>query len=349
MTDATGGAIGALEAALGARSIDAFNRTILPPLCDVTGSPKGLIYISDPRLPTSYYADHGMPEAESVDLWASCEGAFERILEALGEETSPQPSVGPGLVLTPLPVDGRVIGAIGLATDAGIAGIGNGFPAVLARIVDTLADRLTAERKLLHLNTYLTVSSMLARSVDLEELLEVALYCSMEAVSAEAASILLLDEKKQNFRFFRVEGTAKPLLGGTTFPATEGVAGRVLQTREAEIVNNAESDEQFYGKIDLETGFRTRNMIAVPLIAADEPIGVLEVLNHGNGDGFSADERLILVSVADEVAFAVRNATLFDYVISTYCKRRQGQNSCKGCERPLGSWTPCVRYREFQP
>ena len=201
----------------------------------------------------------------------------------------------------------------------------------------------------MHLNTYLTVSSMLARSVDLAELLEVALYCSMEAVSAEAASILLLDEEKENFQFYRVEGSAKPLLGGATFPVTEGVAGRVLSSLEAEIVNDAESDEQFYGKIDLETGFRTRNMIAVPLVAGDEPIGVLEVLNHGDGEAFSADERVILVSVADEVAFAVRNATVFDYVINTYCKRRQGQNSCKGCERPLGSWTPCMRYREFLP
>ena len=57
-----------------------------------------------------------------------------------------------------------------------------------------------SERQLLHLNTYLTVSLMLVQSLDLHELLEVALYCCMDAVSAEADSVLLLDDDKQNFK-----------------------------------------------------------------------------------------------------------------------------------------------------
>lgn len=357
MADAArNGEVELIEAALGTRDVDAFNRTVLPLLCDVAGAPSGLIFVSDPRLPTTHYLDQGFSAEQSTAFRASCADWHQRLLdspdnplEALLTDAGDLPQ----LALRPLPVEGRLVGMVGMATRGNGEGIFAELPplllATLARVADNLADRAAAERKLLHLNTYLTVSSMLARSVDLAELLEVALYCSMEAVSAEAASILLLDEDKVNFQFFRVEGAAKPLLGGTTFPATEGVAGRVLQTLEAEIVNDAVTDEQFYGKIDLETGFRTRNMIAVPLVAGDEPIGVLEVLNHDDGGAFSADERIILVAFADEVAFAVRNATVFDYVINTYCKRRQGENSCKGCERPLGSWTPCMRYREFLP
>jgi len=345
------GVVEVVEVALGMRGIKDFNSAVLPMLCDVAGTPTGLIYILDPRLPVSYYTDQGLASEQSAALQTACVEWFERLLAEPADAPKPMfvdEGDPPSLVLHPLPVDGRLIGMVGLAaTETGV--LSPQLLATLARVVDNLTDRVTAERKLMHLNTYLTVSSMLARSVDLAELLEVALYCSMEAVSAEAASILLLDEEKENFQFYRVEGSAKPLLGGMTFPVTEGVAGRVLKSLEAEIVNDAETDEQFYGRIDLETGFRTRNMIAVPLVAGDEPIGVLEVLNHGDGEAFSADERIILVSVADEVAFAVRNATVFDYVINTYCKRRQGQNSCKGCERPLGSWTPCMRYREFLP
>ena len=87
-----------------------------------------------------------------------------------------------------------------------------------------LVEGAATERKLLHLNTYLTVGSMLAKSIDLAELLEVALFCNMEAVTAEAASILLSDDAKDSFQFYRVGGQAKPLLGGTSFPVTEGVA-----------------------------------------------------------------------------------------------------------------------------
>jgi hypothetical protein len=80
-------------------------------------------------------------------------------------------------------------------------------------------------------------------------------------------------------------------------------------------------------------------------VAGEEQIGVLEILNKAEGGPFPQEEHLLLVSIAEEIAFAIRNAKLFEYVVNTYCKQRQGQMSCKGCERPLGSWTPCVKSR----
>jgi hypothetical protein len=47
-----------------------------------------------------------------------------------------------------------------------------------------------------------------------------------------------------------------------------------------------------------------------------------------------------------KTAFAIRNARVFEYVVNTYCKQRQGLGTCRGCQRPLRSWTPCVKYRE---
>jgi len=345
-----------IEAAVRAEGFKEFSDGILPLLTDLAQTAGGFLYVADARLPSPHFAAHGLSASESsASLERACPEWHEKVGDGL-DGTSPALQVqlaDAHYDIDPLCVDGRVIGLVGVSAD----GVDRLVPediwsrllAALGHVADRVAARASAERRLLHLNTYLTVSTMLAKSVDLAELLEIALYCSMEAASAEAASILLLDEAKQNFQFYRVEGAAKPLLGGSTFPAAEGVAGRVLETLEAEIVNDVEADSRFYEQIDLKTGYRTRNMVVVPLVAGDERVGVLEVLNRMDGGPFTVDERLILVSVADEIAFAVRNATIFDYVVNTYCKRRQGQNSCKGCERPLGSWTPCMRYREFLP
>ena len=87
-------------------------------------------------------------------------------------------------------------------------------------------------------------------------------------------------------------------------------------------------------------------MIVIPLVAGKERVGVLEVLNKTDGGNFTEEERLLLLSFSEEIAFAIRNAKMFEYVVNSYCKQRQGQLSCKGCKRPLGSWTPCVKYRE---
>ena len=212
-----------------------------------------------------------------------------------------------------------------------------------------MVQRIVAlEKQLAHLNAYLTVSSVLTQSLGLHDLLETILYCSMEAVSAEAASVLLLDNEKKNFQFYQVEGSAKPILMRSSFPVDKGIAGWVLQQKQSEVVNDVGSDRRFYRGIDSESGFLTRNMIAVPLTAGEERIGVLEVINKTDAPGFTQEEHHLLRSIADEIAFAIRNAKLFEYLADTYCRQRQGHGSCKGCKRPLGSWTPCVQYREAE-
>jgi sigma-B regulation protein RsbU (phosphoserine phosphatase) len=135
-------------------------------------------------------------------------------------------------------------------------------------------------------------------------------------------------------------------LEGATFPADKGLAGSVLKTGQAEVINDVQNDPRFYEKIDVDFGFPTRNMIAIPLVAGEEQVGVLEVLNKAEDGSFTEEECLQLLSISEEIAFAIRNAMVFEYVVNSYCKQRQGQNSCEGCERPLGSWTPCVKYRE---
>jgi uncharacterized membrane-anchored protein YhcB (DUF1043 family) len=197
-----------------------------------------------------------------------------------------------------------------------------------------------------YLNTYLTVSSMVAQCLDPHELLEAVLNVIMETVSAEGASVLLLDEAQVNFRFYNLEGPAKQCLMSATFPADKGIAGSVLQTQKSEVVNDVHSDPRFYGKIDSEYGFVTQNLIVIPLTAGEEKIGVMEILNKTDGGFFTDEDRLLLDSIAEEIAFAIRNARIFEYVVNSYCKQRQGETSCKGCKRPLRSWTPCVKYLE---
>ena len=83
-----------------------------------------------------------------------------------------------------------------------------------------------------HLNTYLTISSMVAQCLDLLELLGAVLPTVMETVAAEEASILLLDEDGVNLEFYSLGGPSQEALQTTTFPADKGIAGAVLQNSE---------------------------------------------------------------------------------------------------------------------
>jgi len=215
----------------------------------------------------------------------------------------------------------------------------------LACALNKMIDRMEHENQINHLNTYMNISSLIAQALDLRDVLETVLYFCMEAFEVEAASVLLLDYEKVNFRFYSAEGPAKPVLLMASFPSEQGLAGAVLASQQAEIINDVQSDHRFFKRFDQESGFFTRNMIAFPLTAGEEKIGVLEILNKIEGD-FQEEDLLFLQTIAEEIAFAIRNAKLFEVVVNSYCKQRQGESSCRGCKRPLGSWTPCVKYRE---
>ena len=338
-----------------AQDLAEFADQVLPNLSQIVGCDAAFLYVSDPRLPTPRFYGHGFETETASKIEDLCAQQFELMVDRAHLQVSTSAlisqQIDTDLALYSLCDKDDCVGAIGLTADPATfpvsASLLNRVFRLLANIVGRLVERAKYERQLVHLNTYLTVSSMLSQSLDLHELLEIALYCCMEAVAAETASVLLLDDAKENLTFYQVEGPTQPVLKGATFPANKGLAGFVLQTQESEVINDVHRDPRFYGSIDNQSGFYTRNLIAIPLTAGEEHIGVLEVLNKVGDAPFTEEERLLLLSIAEEIAFAIRNAKMFEYVVSTYCKQRQGMTSCKGCERPLGSWTPCVKYREL--
>jgi hypothetical protein len=250
--------------------------------------------------------------------------------------------------LYPIPRQQRAVGLLGLLQKALAEPDAVTIKKALsffARALNKMIDQLEYEKQINNLNTYLNISSMIAQPLELRDVLGAVLDFCMESFSVEAASVLLLDDEQKNLRFYSAAGPAKPVLLMASFLADKGLAGAVLQTQQSEIINDVQNDPRFYGKFDKESGFITKNMIAIPLTAGKEKIGVLEILNKFEGD-FHEEELIFLQSIAEEIAFAIRNAKLFEVVVKTYCKQRQGETNCRGCKRPLGSWTPCVKYRE---
>ncbi len=327
------------------KNLDDFLDLALPALARSMSATGALLYLEDPRL----FLYTGLPAATVPTTEKICAEQYRRLSTSNPPSAPLFPASGaPGLALFPLKTSGK-LALLGL-TDPGPevtgARLAEKMLPLCSHALDNLLDRLECEKRNRHLNTYLTVSSMIAQALDLRDVLEAVLYFCMDALSAEAASVLLLDYSKENFRFYSAEGPTKPVLLTATFPANQGLAGAVLETQQAEIINDVQHDPRFYGKFDAESGFHTRNMIVIPLTAGEEKIGVLEVLNKTEGKPFTEEELLLLQSIAEEVAFAIRNGKLFEVVVKSYCKQRQGLNTCKGCKRPLGSWTPCVKYRE---
>lgn len=341
------------EMAFRAPDLSGLAESFLHRLARLILSPAAMLYLEDPHLPSDTFFQMGLPPEAVPTVRSQCATQFHPEPGKANLQPVPVSLSGEAqshLSLFSLHDPTKAVGLLGLVLPEpepdSARFLVHKATTLLIYPLHQIIDRLDYEKQISNLNVYMNVSSMIAQALDLRDILEGVLYFCMEALSAEAASVLLLDYEKKNFRFYSAEGPTKPVLLTASFPADQGLAGHVLQTQQSEIINDVQNDPRFYGKFDLDSGFRTRNMIVIPLTAGDEKIGVLEVLNKVGGEPFYEDERLMLHNLAEEIAFAIRNAKMFEVVVKSYCKQRQGQNSCKGCKRPLGSWTPCVKYRE---
>ena len=179
---------------------------------------------------------------------------------------------------------------------------------------------------------------------DLQELLTTIVSIVTSELLCEECSVLFYDAENNELEFFTVVGETGIHLVKERFPADKGIAGRVLRERASQVVNDVQNHPNFYDSIDTLHDFKTKSMIASPLVSGDNRVGVINAINKFEDKYFDKEDGQILSAIADEMALAAKNARLFDFVVDSYCKIRQGQNSCNGCKLPLKSWTPCVMH-----
>jgi signal transduction histidine kinase len=178
------------------------------------------------------------------------------------------------------------------------------------------APRRQQDRRLLQRERELEAARLicqaLSQHVNVDELVESALRIALEVVNAEAGSVLLADDKTKQLVFRYVIGEKAEQLRGTAIPWDKGVAGAVFQSGEPAIISDVARDTRHLSAIDNSTGFKTLDMITIPLKRWEgDPIGVLQVLNKREGQ-LNKDDIAILIIVSSLAAQAIEQARLFE-------------------------------------
>jgi Nif-specific regulatory protein len=141
---------------------------------------------------------------------------------------------------------------------------------------------------------------------DLPRLLELIVAEAAGLVGADRATLFLVDRVRGELCSTVALGTQEPL----RFDARLGVAGAVVQSGHTICVQNAGNDERFYAGVDGLTGYRTRNLVAVPLSTPrGEIVGVFEVLNKKRGP-FSDEDVELAKAFGAQAAVAIETTRL---------------------------------------
>ena len=167
------------------------------------------------------------------------------------------------------------------------------------------------EVQVARLEMMLEVSRALNSTLDLDVLLQSIIKVAIQLTDTEAASILLLDEKKDELHFQAVAGEKQGQLETISVPLDDSIAGWIIKSGEPIVIYNLREDERHYSEIDRLTDFETRSILGVPLTIKDRIIGVIEVLNKREDTDFTGGDIQTLTTLATQAAIAIENARLF--------------------------------------
>jgi serine/threonine-protein kinase len=140
---------------------------------------------------------------------------------------------------------------------------------------------------------------------DLNQLLYLLGETASRLANAELATIYLVDRERGEVR-------SKVKLGSDTgaicIPLGVGIAGTVAATGHMINLPDPYADPRFNPEIDRRTGFKTRNLLTVPMVAqSGEVIGVFQILNKRRG-AFEGEDEEVLSSLAATAAVIIERA-----------------------------------------
>ena len=156
----------------------------------------------------------------------------------------------------------------------------------------------------------LRISLTLPEYMELHEILDYVSSVIKDLLDSEGGLVILLDEQRQEL-FLRGaaydDKATQQRVKEVRFSMDELVAGEVIKTGNPLILNEISGDSGMHFERDKKLGYRTRNLLLVPLRSQERIIGTLCAVNKKEGRFEEADVELLSM-LAGTVALSIENA-----------------------------------------
>lgn len=161
------------------------------------------------------------------------------------------------------------------------------------------------------LSALLEVANRVSDTLSLDTVLERMIEITSEVTNSDRSTLFLNDEQNKEL-FSRV--AQGDITTEIRLPNNMGIAGQVFTSGKAVIIPDAYADPRFNPEVDKKTGYRTENILCVPLKTLEgRVIGVTQVLNKKEGE-FTEEDMSMLEAITSQAAASLLNAQLFEQV-----------------------------------
>ncbi len=168
------------------------------------------------------------------------------------------------------------------------------------------------------LNNLISVSRTIATETELQALLDLIMNNSTDLLEADIGTIFLYDK---NYEYL-VHEVSKgwPLEIAKTFKYKTGIGLVGTCARQGHILNipDAYANDLFDQNIDKQSGFRTKNILCVPIITTTgKTIGVVELKNKIGDKVFNENDEKLLSAFTSLASISIENARALKEIKAT--------------------------------
>ncbi|NET61742.1 MAG: GAF domain-containing protein, partial [Symploca sp. SIO2E6] len=188
------------------------------------------------------------------------------------------------------------------------------FAASIGIILETCQSLYMAARNQRGAAALLQATQSLVQSLDLEATLQSVMDQARKLMKADRSTLFMLSKETGELwtKVFNKEGTE---IIPIRIPANRGIAGYVASTGEPLNITDAYQDPRFDPNADKQTGYKTRNILCMPVFnSGGELIGVTQLINKEQGSFSSSDEEF-MKAFNIQAGMALENAKLFESVL----------------------------------
>jgi signal transduction histidine kinase len=166
---------------------------------------------------------------------------------------------------------------------------------------------LAAKNKMDKLNLLIEASKIVNSAIELDRVLMLILDVAAQSISADRGTLYLIDAPHNELWSKVAQGSNMVEI---RLPIGKGLAGYVAKTGETINIADAYKDPRFNPEIDKKSGYKTRNVLCMPMRNKDNSIvGVFQFLNKREGP-FTSDDESFIEALSVHAAIALENARL---------------------------------------
>ena len=161
------------------------------------------------------------------------------------------------------------------------------------------------------LSIFINVGKALTSTLELNKVLDIIMENVQKLVNAEAWSLLLIDEERDDLYFAMTKGHQPAGLQESRLKIGEGIAGKVAKGGKPLIIRDVLNDRSCPYYLTAIKGFTPNNVLSVPIINKKKTIGVLELINKKNGKPFTKKDMELMLKLADQASIAIERSNLY--------------------------------------